>query len=524
MKQRFRLIEALVCVTAVLAAAAWAVREHVMVAILPFDDAFITYRYVENLTRGAGFAYNPSIPVWGFTSPLYLFWLSGLRAIFATADLPTLAVRTNVVFVIAAGLTTLFLVRRYTDGLKAASVAACVLLAHPSLLSVSSGGMEPGLFLALVLLALLSHTYDRPVLTGALIGLAFLARPEAVILLPLTAIAYRRNLRRLLALLIAAGIVAGAWLGFAAVYFGSIIPLPIVAKNTPLYPLPPGHALGVIFGYMGPAVVGPWSASSLTRDVIVGVIVLAATAVCIAERSLRARHAWMPGVFAILAVALYWYGNPMFFEWYWPPILGTVLITLILGGVGVWRLVAARSERTEVSAFRRYGAAVGYWAVPAWVIAMTVAAYGDNAGGHSKSIRFVHEDPTRLRILTYRHVGERLTALTGGSASIAAAEVGALGYYYTGRMIDACGLVSPEAIRFLSVPDEQRMGPAAGAISVELLRGTYPEWVVSMPIFIQNSLLKSDWFWKYYELKGTVRLPKLCFDSKYVMVFKRRPH
>ena len=159
-----------------------------------------------------------------------------------------------------------------------------------------------------------------------------------------------------------------------------------------------------------------------------------------------------------------------------------------------------------------------------WIVVMTIATYRDNAGGHSKSIRFVDQDGTRLRILTYRTIGEQLTALTSGSGSIATPEVGALGYYFAGRMIDAAGLVSPEAIRFLPVPEDQRMGPAAGAISVELVRSTYPDWVVTMPIFAQNSLLQSDWFRKYYKLEASVPLPKICFDSLNVLVFKRRPH
>ena len=91
-------------------------------------------------------------------------------------------------------------------------------------------------------------------------------------------------------------------------------------------------------------------------------------------------------------------------------------------------------------------------------------------------------------------------------------------------MIDACGLVSPEAVRFLPVPEHERMGPAAGAISVDLVRGTYPDWVVSMPIFAQRSILQSEWFDKYYELEATVPLPKMCFDSETVLVFKRRAH
>ena len=141
----------------------------------------------------------------------------------------------------------------------------------------------------------------------------------------------------------------------------------------------------------------------------------------------------------------------------------------------------------------------------------------DNAGGHSKSIRFVDQDGTRLRILTYRTIGEQLTALTSGSGSIATPEVGALGYYFAGRMIDAAGLVSPEAIRFLPVPEEQRMGPAAGAISVELVRSTYPDWVVTMPIFAKNSLLQSDWFSKYYKLEAT------CAPTENLLRLPQRP-
>ena len=533
----------LLCVALLLAAGLWSVREHLSVAVLPYDDAFITFRYVENVAHGAGLTYNPPIRVWGFTSPLYVLWLTVLRLVFSAIDLPTVAVRANVVFVLAAGAGAFLLVRRYTADIWLACLAGCVLLVHPSLLSISAGGMESLLFLSLLLFALLALTTDRAALAGALIGLSFLARPEGVLLLPLALFRYRSNLRQLLRMLMGAGVVAGLWLAFAAGYFNSIVPLPIIAKNRPLYPLPPGHALGVIFGYMGPVFAGQLAGPSFARDLVSAAVIVAATAACVVYPPLRARQAWMPGVFAILAIALYGYGNPMFFEWYWPTLLGPVLIAVIVGGAAVWHLLAARrasplikmrlhaSPKSSVlarspksSAVYRGALRIGYWAVPMWIVVLTIATYRDNAGGHSKSIRFVDQDGTRLRILTYRTIGEQLTALTSGSGSIATPEVGALGYYFAGRMIDAAGLVSPEAIRFLPVPEDQRMGPAAGAISVELVRSTYPDWVVTMPIFAQNSLLQSDWFRKYYKLEASVPLPKICFDSLNVLVFKRRPH
>ena len=512
----------LLCAALLLAAGLWSVREHLSVAVLPYDDAFITFRYVENVAHGAGLTYNPPIRVWGFTSPLYVLWLTVLRLVFSAIDLPTVAVRANVVFVLAAGAGAFLLVRRYTADIWLACLAGCVLLVHPSLLSISAGGMESLLFLSLLLFALLALTTDRAALAGALIGLSFLARPEGVLLLPLALFRYRSNLRQLLRMLMGAGVVAGLWLAFAAGYFNSIVPLPIIAKNRPLYPLPPGHALGVIFGYMGPVFAGQLAGPSFARDLVAAAVIVAATAACVVYPPLRARQAWMPGVFAILAIALYGYGNPMFFEWYWPTLLGPVLIAVIVGGASVWQLLAGRSPKS--SAVYRGARRIAYWTVPMWIVVLTIATYRDNAGGHSKSIRFVDQDGTRLRILTYRTIGEQLTALTSGSGSIATPEVGALGYYFAGRMIDAAGLVSPEAIRFLPVPEDQRMGPAAGAISVELVRSTYPDWVVTMPIFAQNSLLQSDWFRKYYKLEASVPLPKICFDSLNVLVFKRRPH
>ena len=325
----------LLCVALLLAAGLWSVREHLSVAVLPYDDAFITFRYVENVAHGAGLTYNPPIRVWGFTSPLYVLWLTVLRLVFSAMDLPTVAVRANVVFVLAAGAGAFLLVRRYTADIWLACLAGCVLLVHPSLLSISAGGMESLLFLSLLLFALLALTTDRAALAGALIGLSFLARPEGVLLLPLALFRYRSNLRQLLRMLMGAGVVAGLWLAFAAGYFHSVVPLPIIAKNRPLYPLPPGHALGVIFGYMGPVFAGQLAGPSFARDLVSAAVIVAATAACVVYPPLRARQAWMPGVFAILAIALYGYGNPMFFEWYWPTLLGPVLIAVIVGGASV---------------------------------------------------------------------------------------------------------------------------------------------------------------------------------------------
>ena len=490
----------LVCGAAFAAAAIWVVVEHVSVAVLPYDDAFITYRYVDNLVRGAGLTYNPPVHAWGFTSPLYVLWLAALRLLLPGIDLPAIAARGNATFMIAAGAATLLLVRRYTASLGIATIAACILMVHPSLLSISVGGMESVLFLTLALFAMLAISSDRPATAGVLIGLSFLTRPEAVVLLPLAAIWHWRAPRKLGVLLLCTAALPGVWLAFAAIYFHSLVPLSIIAKNRPLYPLPAGHALRTISGYLGPALFGPLTPTH-GRNRMVALLFLVAGIACLSPR-LRTRGAWMPGLFVILLIALYDYGNPMFFEWYWPAVLGTALPAVIVGSAALPRGVR--------------------WGGPIWLAALTLVAYRDNASGQSKSIRFVTEDATRLRIVTYERIGKYLSALTGGHDSIAAAEVGALGYYYRGPMIDACGLVSPEAIQFLPVPPDQRAGAAVAAIPTDLIQSTNPDWVVTMPIFARESLMRSDWFAERYELVQTVLLPRICFDSLHVLVYKKR--
>ena len=100
--------------------------------------------------------------------------------------------------------------------------------------------------------------------------------------------------------------------------------------------------------------------------------------------------------------------------------------------------------------------------------------------------------------------------------------MGALGFYFKGKVLDGNGLVSPEALPFLPVPAEQRLGPRAGALSVDFVRATMPDWVVTMQIFSCKSLDVSDWFKANYKLVRSVALPQRTFGSKDIRIYQRR--
>src|SRR5688572_8374570 len=94
-------------------AAAWAVYVHLATAILPFDDAYISFRYAENLAAGRGLVYNEGERVFGSSTPLYVLWLTALR-LLAPGELATAAVRANAIAFVVAALLAGRLVRQLT--------------------------------------------------------------------------------------------------------------------------------------------------------------------------------------------------------------------------------------------------------------------------------------------------------------------------------------------------------------------------------------------------------------------------
>ncbi len=71
-----------IVVVVLLLAAIPGIAVHLGTLVVPEDDAFIVYRYVDHLTRGVGLVYNEGERVFGVTSPLYVAWLAALKTAF----------------------------------------------------------------------------------------------------------------------------------------------------------------------------------------------------------------------------------------------------------------------------------------------------------------------------------------------------------------------------------------------------------------------------------------------------------
>ena len=97
------------------------------------------------------------------------------------------------------------------------------------------------------------------------------------------------------------------------------------------------------------------------------------------------------------------------------------------------------------------------------------------------------------------------TELAGVDArcTVAATEIGAIGYYYPGRVLDLVGLVSPEVL---------------GRPVNDVLAASHARWLVTYDTHFDRSVVQSDAFSRLFERRSIVRVS----DSRMLEVYERR--
>ena len=146
------------------------------------DDAFISFRYVENLLAGHGLVWNLGERVEGYTNLLWVLMLAALSAL-TPLELPHLALGLNL---LTFGLTTLGLAqaeRRLSPGAWALPLAPLLYVGQSVVIEHATTGLETSFAAWIVTLgagALL--TGRRPLAVGALLILGVLTRPDFALL------------------------------------------------------------------------------------------------------------------------------------------------------------------------------------------------------------------------------------------------------------------------------------------------------------------------------------------------------
>jgi hypothetical protein len=468
------------------------------------DDAFIYFRYAENLVHGQGLVFNPGERVEGFTSPLWMLLMAATTSLKIS---PLLAA--GVLGTFSAAATVLWSIDdAYRSGPSGsfATVAPLALATWIPFLLWAASGLETCLFTALLTAAFAGYRAwvvegyigsKRAIALGGTLAAAFLARPEGALAVVAVggAVALRREARSA-ALVLGPPLLAATMLVAArALYYHDLLPNPFYAK---LGGTLRHYELGV--GYVGRfAVAAPlvwWIPALLLR------------------RGWKA----VPGIGASVAFLGLWIANVIrtggdYFQ-YFRFMVPVAPLLFALGSHGAHHaclMVRAAAGSRLPRAF-----------VPASAIALVVAVVALQYDRIADHPQHGLEWATR-----WAKLGRALGKALPTGTPVAAPVIGAVGYYSQLPIVDLLGLVDRDlARRPRTMRDKDVLSPGDvghESFDVDYSMAREPQAVVFMHAlsaepFTDRSEIPADlWVERrllaYLELNPEYELVSLPVDS-----------
>ncbi len=198
------------------------------------DDAYISFRYVENYLSGHGLVFNIGERVEGYTNFGWVLFL--LLGGVAGLDYLLLAKLAGMALGVVTILSGFLIVKLCLNGKKSWLAAFPIVLVafNPSLAYWSQAGLETTAFASLAALSLYFFLKRHPLLIATLVA-AVLVRPEGALLAGLfiliELIVAKRRPRFALGCALMALLLSLPFVGFKLAYYGSILPNPFYAKT-----------------------------------------------------------------------------------------------------------------------------------------------------------------------------------------------------------------------------------------------------------------------------------------------------
>lgn len=201
------------------------------------DDAYISFRYAENLVAGEGLTYNPGERVEGYSNLLHVLVAAALLLVVDRSRI-YVAVSLMNLALLAAGLLVFHRLARRKPGVELAFTAAVLLALAPPLWAWSASGMETiGVLVLQLWLWLLFELWDeeaRPPMgpLAAVLGLLVFVRADGFVSIAIGAaywLARREGKRALLTAAVASPFLLLSF-GARFLYYGRFLPNTYYAK------------------------------------------------------------------------------------------------------------------------------------------------------------------------------------------------------------------------------------------------------------------------------------------------------
>jgi len=501
------------------------------------DDSYITYRYARNILAGQGFVYNPGERVLGTTTPLYtaLMVLSGALTGGVNAPFPQIALLLNA---LADGVVCLLLLRIGKRlGFQFAGLGAALVWAiAPFSVTFAIGGLETSLFVLLLVGTASAHLEDRHNLTMLLAALALLTRPDALIFIgPLAldrlwqVIQLQRqkllSVRHLLVELLVFLIPTVSWMIFAYLYFGSPIPHSLAAKTLAYRLSPESGFIRLLQHYATPFLEQltfgiPW--------IGVGLVLYPFLYLVGGRRALQQnRRIWPFLVYPWLYFIVFSLANPLIFRWYMTPPLPPYYL-FILGGVEtlVLSIAGARARKTgdlHQTGAPPLGQAARLVMIILVVLVPTLLSLRDWQLHPDHGLDRPAPSMAWYQLeLLYRQAADilapELQKNSPQAPTLAAGDVGVLGFFTGARILDTVGLNSPLSTRYY--PLDPAYYVINYAIPPQLILDARPDYIVILEVYGRAGLLKSPLFWQLYTLRQ--KIPTDIYGSNGLLILERK--
>jgi hypothetical protein len=390
------------------------------------EDAFIVFRFARNLAAGNGFVFNTGERVYGSTTPLYTFLLA-IGRMLTGARLVCIAAALGALILLDSSLRRMNLplaVRLLPLGFLGISTKACLM---------DTQGLETPLVILLMMASWRLFLDEKSGWSGFCAGLLLWVRIDTLLWPAALAIAScRTDFRRGLRLLAVAGLTYLPWVVFAGWYFGSPVPLTVLAKwaaagyseaSTPTH-------LALLIGYFSPLDFGPFGidAGNLYPAMVAGGFALLLAAWNgIASR--KDGRLLAPLVFIVLEFVRLADTRAAIDNRYFFPAAWFVWLLFFLGLCTLWRKASV-------------GGRLARWIPPALVTIAAAAVLwrGAEAAGVARDFQIYRNEAS------LKEAGLWLEVHTTPEAGILLEPLGYMGFFSGRRMYDDAGLVTPRAV------------------------------------------------------------------------------
>lgn len=436
------------------------------------DDALITIKHAKNVADGVGLTHHlgEDGPVHGFTSALSVLVPLPGELVADGGGLLMLRLASLAAFAIGT-IYAYRICRRIELGPWPTGLLLAYLALDQNQIFFGMAGMETQIAVAILLAGIYYTLSAEPARAGIALGLALLARPDFLIWVApaLVFILIRSRDDAARAYLWTFAVVA-PWILFATLYYGSLVPNPIVAKSLEFAPhLPSFTDLGGWASFAWNSLkahqtdwttITPFLERSLPFAIPVPMALLKIVGWTVGGLAIvGAVDSWIrrPGLRPAIVFVLGWIAYRMiflslgYFDWYGVPI---VAVIVLLAAAGLERLTAS-APRTAV-------------AVPALVLALAYMAHIPFTLPQEWRVAHLIED--RVRDPLGRYLGE----VTKPGETIVTEPAGYFGYYTNATLLDYPGLTSTRVTDLLR--DHDVYGGAAGLVPL-----FDPDWAVLRP-------------------------------------------